>query len=72
MQKSQSSIADVIPAIAGLCHFWKTVQVEEDKKPLCDLLVVNVLKKFNYELSSYIYRVILQLHLFDYIFKLIN
>ena len=57
-QFSNSTIGDTIPGILKVLHEWKTMNVNEVAKKLCNKLIENVEAKFEYDLNSVVYQVI--------------
>jgi hypothetical protein len=56
-QSSNSSICDVIPGIYHLIYEWENIDVENNEKEFCNLLIECLKKKFKFELNSDIYKV---------------
>ena len=57
-EKNHSSIADVIPQVLYLVHFWEKLDVSDPlAKELCFFLIHFVRQKFEFELDSEIYQV---------------
>jgi hypothetical protein len=56
MQKNNSSIADVIPALKIMFSRWNRLQVFGNAKAFCTSLINWHKKKFTYELNSDVYK----------------
>lgn len=56
-QKNSSCISDVLPSLHKLIEIWENMNVPGNAKRLCKLLVLTTKNKFNYELTSPIYKV---------------
>ena len=57
LQSSKSTIANVIPGLAALCHYWQTVDTNQEAKDLCEKLIYFTKEKFDFELNSNLYKV---------------
>lgn len=57
LQKTSSTIADIIPSVQGMIRSWKTFVLSGDPKRLCRLLIITTENKFKEELESNIHKV---------------
>ncbi|CAF1029887.1 unnamed protein product, partial [Brachionus calyciflorus] len=57
MQKSKSTIADVLPTLQIMISKWNRMKVSGNYRKLCDSLISSFKYKFDYELNSSIYAV---------------
>ena len=58
-QSNHSSIADLLVSLKRAIFTWENMNVIGDEKYLCDLLVHFIKNKFDYELNSDVYKVII-------------
>ena len=59
MQKSESTIGEIIPALLIMLSKWRRFRVGQPYRRLCDLLIKAFSRKFEYELGSTIYKVLI-------------
>ncbi|CAF0852115.1 unnamed protein product [Brachionus calyciflorus] len=57
MQKSKSTIADILPALNIILSKWNRMNVEGNYRVLCNNLINAFKHKFKYELNPSIYKV---------------
>ena len=57
LQSNESSIADTIPSVLYLINYWKNLNVPQNLKCSCRLLIETVKAKFHYEVNSEVYKV---------------
>jgi hypothetical protein len=57
MQKTESTIGDVVPSLMIIISKWRRFAVGAPYASLCKLLIKSFEHKFNYELNSDIYKV---------------
>jgi hypothetical protein len=57
MQRTQATIADVIPSLILLISNWKSMQLDGSASLLRDYLVAHFENKFKFELKSDVYMV---------------
>lgn len=58
LQSNQASIACLIPGLLRFFNIWERMKVDQKETELCILLVKCFKNKFEYELNSFIYKVI--------------
>ena len=61
LQRNSSTIAEVVPSILKIINIWQKIAnnsgVSKSIKSLCEILISQVEKRFNYEMTSDIYQV---------------
>ncbi len=71
LQRQSATIAEMIPSILSCIAIWESMKVKtsENGRILCDYLIEEFKKRFDYELNSHIYQVSIA---FNYKFILIK
>lgn len=70
LQKTSSTISDILPSILALRSIWERMDLSGDSKRFCRMLVLSLNNKFKSELNSDIIKVSLQVvHYFINILK---
>jgi hypothetical protein len=57
LQKTSSTISDILPSILALGSMWEKMELEGDPKRLCRMLVLSLNNKFKSERESNIVKV---------------
>jgi hypothetical protein len=67
MQRNSTCIGEVVPYVLKIINSWERIanspSVCKSIKHLCELLIIQVRKRFDYEINSDIYKVFVRIYL---------